>query len=217
MPRKPRAPAQTGVAWDPEIYDIVEFVYALNDLRRKAESTMVPSTVMEQLARLARARVFDNEIFQAGITFSVQSAHEDFPILSTSLYREDLVDRIVGVEEAARRLQKALQEVENPEDRTALWVGRAIRAELNPKARETKDSESNKASNNLSPLAPHLCNLSALIEASGKAKRSVGFARTKGAPAGAAQGGMALTRWIHRVGCRRRLDSKQKHSKRNAY
>jgi hypothetical protein len=80
MPRKPQAPAPKGVAWDPDIYNILGFVYGLNDLRKKPESTMVPPTVMERLGGLAR--IVDNEIFRAGITFSVQTAHRDFPLLS---------------------------------------------------------------------------------------------------------------------------------------
>ena len=46
MPRKPQAPAPKGVAWDPDIYNIQVFVDALNDLRTKPESTMVPPVIM---------------------------------------------------------------------------------------------------------------------------------------------------------------------------
>ena len=48
MPSKPQAPAPKGVAWDPDIYDIRVFVDALNDLRTKLESTMVPPVTMER-------------------------------------------------------------------------------------------------------------------------------------------------------------------------
>ena len=182
MPEKPKAPAPKGVAWDPDIYSTVEFAKGLNDLRTKPEITMVKPAVMEQLARLARAHVDDSEFFRAGITFSVQTAHKDFPLLSTPVYCGELLERIEKVEQAAKGLQEELQALANPVDRTALWAREAIGLRV----------------------ASHLSELSALIEAIGEAKISgapyTTFAQKKGAPAGAGGSGMALTRFVAHLG-----------------
>jgi hypothetical protein len=200
MPRKPQAPAPKGVAWDPDIYNIQVFVDALNDLRTKPESTMVPPVIMERLGGLAR--IVDNEIFRAGITFSVQTAHRDFPLLSTPVYRQELIDRIEKVEKAAHRLQQELQI--DPVDRISLWAGSAIRSairdELNTKSSETVECESEEARDRLAlPLAPYLRELSVLIEASKKAKTSsfyLSFAQKRGTPSGTGGSGVALTRFV---------------------
>ena len=198
MPRKPKAPATKGVAWDPDIYDILEFVRGIKDLRPTPES-IIPPALMERLAGLARAA--DNETFQAGITFCVQAACKDFPLLSSSVYRTELVGRIEKVEEAASCLRDELQAIANPADRTALWAARTISAELNTKPRETGEWESKGAPDRLNPLAPYLRELSVLIDAIGKAKTSTSqpyviFAQKKGAPAGAGRSGMALTKFV---------------------
>jgi hypothetical protein len=177
MPRKPKATAPKGVAWDPDIYDISVFVHRLNELRTKPGSTAVPRYVMEHLAGLARAS--DKEIFRAGIKFSLQSARMDFPLLSSPVYRAQWVDRIDKVEEAARSLKRELQLLKNPADRTTLWAGSAIGTEIN--------------------VAPYLLDLSALIEAIRKAKTAypyVLFAQERGTPSGPGESGMALTRFV---------------------
>jgi hypothetical protein len=201
MPSKPQAPAPKGVAWDPDIYDIRVFVDALFDLRTKLEITKVPPVVMEQLARLARARVVDDEIFRAGITFSVQTAHRDFPLLSTPVYRGELLERIEKVEQAAKCLQEELQALENPVDRNALWAKSAIRDELNT---NSETGEYKEARDRLAhPLAPYLRELSVLIEASKKAKTSsfyLSFAQKRGTPSGTGGSGMALTRFVAHLG-----------------
>jgi hypothetical protein len=208
MPEKPKAPAPRGVAWDPDIYNALDFVNGLNDLRAKPGITMVPPVAMEQLARLARARVVDNEVFRAGITFSVEAARKDFPLLSTPVYRQELIDRIEKVEEAARRLQQELQTVENPVDRISLWAGSAIRHELTgfayttplTKSSETGECEIKEARDKLAhALAPYLRELSVLIEASTNAKTSsfyLVFAQKRGTPSGTGGSGMALTRFV---------------------
>jgi hypothetical protein len=158
---------------------------------------MVPRFVMEQIADLARAA--DNEIFSAGIKFSLQAAHRDFPLLSSHVYRRQLIDRMDEVEQAARSLQNELHAVKNPADRTTLWAGRAISAELNRKGKTTRERESKQATDIDDPFTPRLRDLSALIDAIGKAKNSwpyVRFAREKGAPSGAGESGMALTRFV---------------------
>jgi hypothetical protein len=196
MPTK-RAPTPTGVAWDPDIYDILEFVHGLKDLRTEPEGTMVPHSIMEELTSLARAA--DNKTFWAGIKSSLQSAHRDFPLLASPVYRGELIDRMDEVEQAARSLQNKLQAFKNPADRTTLWAGRAISAELNRKAKTTGETESKQAPNTDDPFASRLHELSALIDAIGKAKSSrpyVLYAREKGAPSGAGESGMALTRFI---------------------
>jgi hypothetical protein len=184
MPRKPQAPAPKGIAWNPDIYDISEFIHGIKGLRTNPVSTMVP--VMDRLGGLAR--ITETEIFQAGIAFSVRAANEDFPLLSSPVYRRQLVERIKNVEQSADRLLQQLQAIENPADRTTLWAARAIRAELNTKSSETGEW-----------VAPYLRELSTLIEAIKKAKTSppyVGFAQERGKPSGTGASGMALTRFV---------------------
>jgi hypothetical protein len=143
----------------------LEFFDGLNDLRTKPESTMVPPAVMERLAGLAR--IVDNEVFRAGITFSVEAARKDFPLLSSPLYRRELDERIAKVKEAASHLRDELQAIENPADRTTLWAGRVIISGLIYSSRETGE-----VLDILNPLAPYLRQLSVLIDAIGKAKTS---------------------------------------------
>ncbi len=201
MENKPRPAAQTGArAWEPDIYQVLHFMHGINDLRTKRtkrKSTLVPSLVMEGLGGLAR--VVDKEIFQAGITFSVRTAHKDFPLLSTSVYHGQLVGRIEKVEEAAHELWQQLHTIRNPADRTTLWAGRAISAQLNIKSRETGEWERKDWSDRLNPLAPHVRELSALLEAIKKAKTTwpyADFAKEKGKPSGTSGSGMAVTRFI---------------------
>ena len=189
MPRKPKASAPKGPAWDPDIYDISTFVHGLNHL---TATISVAPLVVGELACLARA--VDAEAFHRGILFSVEAAHSDFPLLSASVYRGDLIDLIEEVETAACCLRDKLQAIKNPANRTSLWAGRAIRGELEREARETED-----ATHRLEPFNPCLRDLTALIEAAGKAKTSsiyVDFAREKGAPSGTGKSGMALTRFV---------------------
>jgi hypothetical protein len=197
MPKKRQTPAPKGVPWDPDIYDITEFVHGIDDLRKSPESPMVPLVVTERLAGLARIR--DKEIFQAGIAFSVRSAKRDFPLLSSPVYHTELVERIKKVEEAASFLRDELRAIENPTDRTTLWAARAIGAELNSKSEATATEESKELRRRLNPFASHLDEVLTLIEATGGAKTSwpyVGFAQKKGAPAGTGESGMALTRFV---------------------
>jgi hypothetical protein len=177
MPAKPRASTPKGVPWDPDIYNILVFVDGLNDLRAKPESTAVPRFVMERLAGLARAT--DNEIFWAGINFTLKAVHRDFPLLSTPVYRGKLLERMDGVERAASSLRNELQALKMPKDRTTLWASYSIGSEID--------------------IAPYLRDLSTLIEAVRKAKTSwiyPQFAQKKGTPSGAGKSGMALTRFI---------------------
>jgi hypothetical protein len=107
------------------------------------------------------------------------------------VYRQELIDRIEKVEEAARRLQQELQIVENPVDRISRWAGSAIRDGLN----ESKEARDKLAH----PLAPYLRELWVLIAASKKAKTSsvyVGFAQKGGTPSGTGGSGVALTRFV---------------------
>jgi hypothetical protein len=161
---------------------------------------MVPRFVLERLTGLARAA--DNKIFWAGIKFSLQAAHRDFPLLSSPVYRGKLVDRMDKVEQAARSLRNELQTFKNAADRTTLWAGRAISAELNRKDKKTGERESKQGTDIDDPFTPRLRDLSALIDAIGKAKTSwpyVRFAREKGTPSGAGESGMALTRPCGRI------------------
>jgi hypothetical protein len=197
MPKKRQAAPSRGVAWDPDIYTILDFVHGINELRKSPESTMVPLVVTERLAGLARIR--DQDIFQAGIAFSVRSAKRDFPLLSSPVYRTELVERIKKVEEAASFLRDELRAIESPTDRTTLWAAWAIGAELNSKSEETATEESKELPRRLNPFAPHLDEVLALIEATGRAKTSwpyVGFAQQKGAPSGTGGSGIALTRFV---------------------
>ena len=91
MPRKPRAPTPKGVPWNPDIYEVNEFVNGLNEPRTRPDSTVVPRFVLERLAGLAG--IADNGIFLAGIRFSLKAAHRDFPLLSSPVYRGKLVER----------------------------------------------------------------------------------------------------------------------------
>ena len=177
MATKPRAPTPKGVPWDPDIYSIMEFVRGVSDLKTKWERTRVPRFVMERLAGLARAT--DNEIFWTGIKLSLRAAHGDYPLLSSPVYRGNLLERLDEVDLAARSLRNKLQAFKRPTDRTTLWASSAIRAEID--------------------IAPYLHDLSVLIEAIGKARTSfpyVQVAQKKGTPSGAGDGGMALTRFV---------------------
>jgi hypothetical protein len=200
MPKK-RAPTSAGVAWAPDIYDILVFVHELNELKTKPSSTRVPRFLVERLAGLARAA--DNEIFSAGIRFSLQAAHRDFPLLSTPVYRAKLLDRMGQVEQAARSLRKELQALKNPADRTILWAAKAIGAELYEIDKKTGERESKQATDTVDPLTLRLRDISALIDAISKAKTSppyVLFAQRKGIPSGAGESGMALTRFVAHLG-----------------
>jgi hypothetical protein len=175
MPRKPKATASKGVAWDPDIYEIRHFVHGLSELRTKPGSTGVPRYVMERLAGLARTT--DNETFWAGIKFSLQAARKDFPLLSSPVYRGKLLKHLDEVEEAARFLRRKFQAFKNPADRTMLWASRAIGVEFDA----------------------YLRVFSSLIAAIAEAKTSypyVQFAQEKGTPSGAGESGMALTRFV---------------------
>ena len=163
MSRKRQTPAPKGVVWDPDTYNISEFFDGLNDLRTKPESTMVPPAVMERLAGLAH--VVDNEVFRTGITFSVEAARKDFPLLSSPLYRRELDERIAKVREAASHLRDELQAIEKPADRTTLWARRVIIGGL----LNTTSSEPEWV-DTLNPLAPYLRDLSVLIDAIEKPK-----------------------------------------------
>ena len=197
MPRKPQAPAPKGVAWDPDIYDISDFIHGIEGLGTNPVSTMVPPFVMDRLGGLAR--ITETKIFQVGITFSVRAAIADFPLLSSPVYRAQLVERRENVGQSADRLLQQLQAIENPADRTTLWAARAIRAELDTESSETGEWESKEAPNRFDPLAPYLRELSTLIGAVEKAKTSwpyVGFAQERGKPSGTGGSGIALTRFI---------------------
>jgi hypothetical protein len=158
---------------------------------------MVPLVVTERLAGLARVR--DKDTFQVGIAFSVRSAKRDFPLLSSPVYRTELLERIKKVEEAASFLRDELRAIVSPADRTTLWAARAIGAELNSKFEATAGEESKELSRRLNPFTPHLDEVLALIEATGRAKTPgpyVSFAQQKGAPAGTKESGMALARFV---------------------
>jgi hypothetical protein len=198
MANEPRPAAQTGVrAWEPDTYQVLHFMHGLHNLRKKRKNTLVPSLVMERLGGVAR--VADKELFQAGITFAVKTARKDFPLLSTSVYHGQLVRRIAEVERAADDLWKQLQAIRSPKDRTTLWAGKAISAQLNIKSRETGEWERAGWSDRLNPLALHLRELAVLLEAIRKAKTTwpyAEFAKKKGKPSGASGAGIAVTRFI---------------------
>jgi hypothetical protein len=162
---------------------------------------MVPRFVMERLAGLARAA--NNEIFWAGIRFSLQAAHRDFPLLSTPVYRAKLVARMDEVEQAARSLRKELQAFKNPADRTTRWAAKAISAELNETDKKPGEQEGEQATDIVDPFTLRIRDLSSLIDAIDKAKTSkpyVLFAQEKGTPSGAGEAGMALTRFVAHLG-----------------
>jgi hypothetical protein len=194
MPRKPKTSAPKGAAWDPDIYDTSAFVHGLDNLNA---SVTVPPSVVSELAGLAGAK--DREAFERGINFSVVTAHTDFPLLSSTVYRGELIARIAEVEGAANDLRVKLQAIQNPATRTSLWVGRAVRDELVSRAREIGAEKSEAETHPLERSNPFMQNLEALSEAARKAKASslyVDFARKKGPPSGAGQSGIALTRFI---------------------
>jgi hypothetical protein len=197
MARKPRAPTPKGVPWEPDIYNIVEFVRGLEDLKTKPEGTKVPRFVMGRLAGLAGAT--DSGNFLAGMTFCLRGAHSDFPLLSFPVYRPTLIERIDEVEQAARTLRQKLQALKNPMDRTTQFASAAIIAELFEQDSKTKERKGKQSLERLDPVGSRLRYLSSLIAAVGKAKTSwpyVGFARERGSPSGVGESGMALTRFI---------------------
>jgi hypothetical protein len=198
MANEPQPAAPTGVrAWEPDTYQVLHFMHGLHNLRAKRKSTLVPSLVMERLGGVAG--VVDKEIFQAGITFAIQTAHKDFPLLSASVYHGQLVGRIAKVERAADKLWQQLQAIRSPKDRTTLWAGKAISAQLNIKSRETGEWERAEWPDRLDPLASHLRELMVLSEAIRKAKTTwpyAEFAKKKGKPSGVSGAGIVVTRLI---------------------
>jgi hypothetical protein len=199
MPRKPQPPASKGVVWNPDIYDIAVFVRGLNSVKAKLDSPIVSPVVMARLAGLAR--VTDEQIFRAGISFTVETARKEGLLLSSPVYRGELVERVENLERTASRLRDEIQAIENPADRTALWAGQAISAELNAKFIETGEWQTKKEADRLNPLTSYLRELSDLMDAIGKAKTSPSspyffFAPETGPPVGAGGSGMTLTRLV---------------------
>jgi hypothetical protein len=191
-----RPAARRAPYWEPDIYYVQHFLHGIHDLKTNPKNPIVPQLALAKLAGLAG--VSDNKIFHSGIMFSVRRARKDFPLLSSSVYRQRLFDRIEKIEQAAFRLQQELDASLNPRDRTTLWAGRVIGFQLNIQSKATGEWETKPWPDRLKPLRRYLNEVSTLMEAAAKAKNSsyLYYANIKGKPSGSAESGMAMTRFI---------------------